>query len=532
MAPRRRSASNKSDEVDDNIVEGTRRGRRSSRSASPQVKRSILKSSSRSPTPKSSSSSAKKGIRFTAEVIQKHQAENGVDDDFEYEFGGTPGALGIIFGLPLVIYLLYFLSSKDYECLMTSNLINLDFDWKNFVENIVPHNFNEYYTYKSLQIYLAWMLFQVILERILPGERVVGVKPYELIYYMSGHLQFWLSIMLLVFGNFSITELSKGTDAFKGWDAVYVVNSISSFDLSILYDEYLGLITASCIFSFVLSIYLYISSFMKDGNGEEKVLAHGGNTGKCIYDFFIGRELNPRLFNNSLDLKEFCELRPGLIGWCILNIGMAYKQCQLKGYVSFSMVLVVLYQGGYVWDALYNERAILTTMDITTDGFGYMLAFGDLAWVPFIYSLQARYLVEYDPNLSYMELIIISLLHFLGLYIFRKSNSEKDAFRRDPDSSANAHLKYMPTKRGTKLLVSGWWGMARKINYTGDWIITFAWCLLCGYDSPIPYFQALYFLILLIHRADRDDKMCAEKYGDDWEEYKRKVPYMFIPYVI
>ena len=40
--------------------------------------------------------------------------------------------------------------------------------------------------------------------------------------------------LLLVFGNFSITELSKGTDAFKGWDAVYVVNSISSFDLSIL----------------------------------------------------------------------------------------------------------------------------------------------------------------------------------------------------------------------------------------------------------------------------------------------------------
>ena len=37
-----------------------------------------------------------------------------------------------------------------------------------------------------------------------------------------------------------------------------------------------------------------------------------------------------------------------------------------------------------------TEQAILTTMDITTDGFGYMLAFGDLAWVPFTYSLQAR----------------------------------------------------------------------------------------------------------------------------------------------
>ena len=34
------------------------------------------------------------------------------------------------------------------------------------------------------------------------------------------------------------------------------------------------------------------------------------------------------------------------------------------------MVLLCLFQGAYVWDALYNERAILTTMDITTDGCG------------------------------------------------------------------------------------------------------------------------------------------------------------------
>jgi hypothetical protein len=32
-----------------------------------------------------------------------------------------------------------------------------------------------------------------------------------------------------------------------------------------------------------------------------------------------GRELNPRI--GSLDLKEFCELRPGLIGWVVLNLG-------------------------------------------------------------------------------------------------------------------------------------------------------------------------------------------------------------------
>ena len=67
-----------------------------------------------------------------------------------------------------------------------------------------------------------------------------------------------------------------------------------------------------------------------------------------------------------------------------------------------------------MWDALYQEQAILTTMDITTDGFGFMLVFGDMSWVLFLYSLQARYLVDHDPNLSIYTLVIIPLINFLG----------------------------------------------------------------------------------------------------------------------
>lgn len=55
---------------------------------------------------------------------------------------------------------------------------------------------------------------------------------------------------------------------------------------------------------------------------------------------------------------------------------------------------VCLFHLIYVMDGLWYEPAILTTMDITTDGFGFMLAFGDIAWVPFTYSLQARYLAD------------------------------------------------------------------------------------------------------------------------------------------
>jgi len=83
------------------------------------------------------------------------------------------------------------------------------------------------------------------------------------------------------------------------------------------------------------------------------------------------------------------------------------------------MVAVVGGQLLYVWDALYNEQAILTTMDITTDGFGFMLAFGDLAWVPFTYSLQARILVDHDPRLPAPAVAAIAALGALGYVVFR-----------------------------------------------------------------------------------------------------------------
>ena len=171
-------------------------------------------------------------------------------------------------------------------------------------------------------------------------------------------------------------------------------------------------------------------------------------------------------------------------------------------------------------------------MDITTDGFGFMLAFGDLSWVPFTYSLQARYLASYDAGLSTLSLMMITLLHFTGYVVFRGANSQKDSFRRDPQTAIDKGTTYLQTKRGTKLITSGFWGAARKVNYTGDWLMGLSWCLLCGFGSPIPYFYATYFLVLLIHRALRDDHACAEKYGADWPRYKEKVPCMFVPGVV
>ena len=205
------------------------------------------------------------------------------------------------------------------------------------------------------------------------------------------------------------------------------------------------------------------------------------------------------------------------------------------------------------------EHAMLTTIDVTTDGFGFMLAFGDLVWLPFIYSLQARYLAVHPVELGIAGIAGVLAVQGFGYWIFRSANNEKNRFRTNPKHPMVAHLQFIQTKAGSKLLTSGWWGTARHINYLGDWIMGWSYCLptgIAGYvmtqnnvfssstsDSKvlqgeargwgmlITYFYLLYFAVLLVHREMRDDEKCLRKYGKDWEEYKRKVPYRLVPYI-
>lgn len=417
--------------------------------------------------------------------------------DFHYEFGGPAGAVGTMLGLPFAILALASLCNAEY-CIKASNFAE--------ILDHVP-TAAQLYNVEAIYVFLGWFGFQVVLERILPGKDVQGnvlSDGTRLTYRLSGHLQFWVSLAVVL-------ALHHYTDI--------------GFDLTWVYFNYVQLATASIIFSAILSVVVYAMSF-----APGIMLAEGGDSGNPVYDFFIGRALNPRI--GSLDLKQFCELRPGLIGWAVINLAMVHQEYATKGFVSTPMILVNLFQALYVWDALFQEQAILSTMDITTDGFGYMLVFGDLAWVPFTYGIQAHYLVDHTPAISSIALAAIVCVNIFGFMVFRGSNGQKDQFRRDPTHPSVAHLRTMETRRGRKLLISGWWGMARKINYTGDWIMGLSWCAYCGFDDIIPFWYCIYFAGLLAHRAWRDDEMCAKKYGGDWAKYKKEVPSVFFPGII
>ena len=81
-------------------------------------------------------------------------------------------------------------------------------------------------------------------------------------------------------------------------------------------------------------------------------------------------------------------------------------------------------------------------------------------------------------ELSSMAIAGIVALKAVGYIIFRSSNSQKDAYRRDPQHPSVRHLRTLPTATGRRLLVSGWWGTARHINYLGDWLMGCGslWC--------------------------------------------------------
>jgi protein-S-isoprenylcysteine O-methyltransferase Ste14 len=196
------------------------------------------------------------------------------------------------------------------------------------------------------------------------------------------------------------------------------------------------------------------------------------------------------------------------------------------------MILVCAFHFLYVADYYFHEKAILSTMDIKHENFGWMLCWGDYPWVPFTYTLQTMYLVEHTHDLPWYATVGIVALNMAGYFLFRAVNSQKDRFRDDPEAPIwGRKPEYIRTKRGTLLLTSGYWGIARHLNYMGDIMLGLAWCLPCGFGHLLPYFYSVYFTWLLIHRQWRDDKMCKAKYGADWDEYCKKVRWKIVPYV-
>lgn len=476
----------------------------------------------------------------------------------------------ISFGLPIGCYAFAFLCNDVSGCPAPSLLSPtklFESGWNNALETLAREvgwpGFAGLINTQAVLGTLAWYGISLLLYVLLPAEEVEGTELRSggrLRYRFNGeqYLPGWKRQRKQYSTDHSNTAFLSAITIFVVLAAGSIVQGPRFAVWTFIDHNYIQLLTCNIIIAYALAIWVYVRSFsVKAGNGEMRELAAGGHSGNIIYDWYIGRELNPRCtipFFGEIDIKSFMELRPGMIGWMVLDFAWMAKQYRSYGYVTDSMLMVTISQSVYILDALFNEPAILTTMDLTTDGFGFMLSFGDLVWVPFIYTIQARYLAVHPIMLGPTYMAAILAVQGIGYYIFRASNNEKNRFRTDPSDPRVAHLEYIETASGSRLLTSGWWGTARHINYLGDWFMSWAYCLptlAAGYrltdsllwpgtrivsvegmkwwGTPITYFYMLYFAILLIHREGRDEAKCKRKYGKDWERYCEKVRWRILP---
>jgi Delta24(24(1))-sterol reductase len=432
----------------------------------------------------------------------------------EYEFGGPIGAFFIILFSHLLVYYLWICLTYYNGALTYPNSLSDIIPFLSRMTNHIVEGAS--FTFKALFIYTGFIVFQFLLAKTFPGIKVKGLPiPTEnnkqLTYLCNGVLSWYATIAFAIFLNFT-----------------------GIFRLSTLADNMGNLITVGMIIANLLALILFINSSI-----SKKKLETSSN---IIYDFFMGKILNPRLF--GVDLKLFSEIRIPWILLFFLTLSAAAKQYDMYQTVSMPMIFMIVAHGLYANACMKGEECIPTTWDIFQEKFGWMLIFWNYVGVPFVYCFQSFYILKNNPQHSSIYMLAVFSLLLLAYYVWDTANSQKNRFRmqlRKTYIKRNAfpqlpwgtlkNPKYLKTLSGDYLLIDGWYRYGRKIHYTADTVMAITWGLSCGFSNFLPYLYPIFFILMITHRYQRDLKRCSNKYGLDWERYCKTVPYKFIPFV-
>ncbi|MBT9555604.1 MAG: hypothetical protein IV100_06215 [Myxococcales bacterium] len=344
----------------------------------------------------------------------------------------------------------------------------------------------------GLGVMIAFSGFLLALTRFLPGRTHLGAPLPDgtrVAYPMNGAPTFFITVAAYI-----------GLGAAGVFDPVWPIRHF--FDLLI----------GANLFSVLLSAILW-------WRGPERKLH------TPIIGFWLGAELNPRWFD--VDLKVF-SYRPSLIGLELLVIAFGFAELQQNGSISLAMWLFQAFWFFYLAMTFLFEHGMLSMFDVIEERFGFMLVFGDYGLVPFFYCIGGFAILTRPEPLSVGAAVVITLLFAFGYWVFRGANGQKNQFKADPTRPIWGKA---PETVGGRLLVSGFWGIGRKLNYTGEILAYVAIALTTGFHSPWPYALPLWLLSLLLHRAHRDDKRCRAKYGALWEAYCARARFRMFPFI-
>ena len=292
--------------------------------------------------------------------------------------------------------------------------------------------------------------------------------------------------------------------------------------LSTVHQLFWALFVIANVFAFATTVALFAVGRRRQASAAD---SEQRGIQALARDLFFGVESDPRWLGLSLKMFSY---RPSLIGLMLINLSFAVHQYETHGTVSVAMVLYQIFTFSYVFNYFHFERGMLFTWDVSAERFGWMLVWGDYVLVPFFYSLPGWYLVDPGEPLSTGSIVGLAALYAFGFWLFRGANEQKHRFKLD--TSAKIWGRPAESMEG-RLLVSGFWGICRHLNYTGEICIYVAFTMTTGFDSAVPYLVPAWLVGLLVHRAWRDERRCRAKYGELWTRYTQRARYQMVPFL-
>ena len=256
-------------------------------------------------------------------------------------------------------------------------------------------------------------------------------------------------------------------------------------------------------------------------------------TGKgLLADLFLGRAENPQWLGGRIDAKMWLYL----IGATLLGLNL--YAFAMHHYLTFpddpspGVTLYVALFTFFIGEYLFFERVHLYTYDFFAERVGFKLGWGCLLFYPYFYGIGLwSEAAEPNPHAPAAMLAAAAALFFLGWSLARGANMQKYFFKRDPAAKFLGLIAPQALTGGEhKLLVNGFWGVARHVNYLGEFLMAIGLTLALGHpDHIVPWLYPLYYVALLVPRQIDDDRRCAQKYGALWSEYVKRVPYRIVP---
>ncbi len=250
-------------------------------------------------------------------------------------------------------------------------------------------------------------------------------------------------------------------------------------------------------------------------------------------DFFFGRALNLQWKGGRIDAKMWLYL----VGAILLELNVlsfaGHHHLTFGTDVSPGIILSGAMLTFFIFDYLTFEHVHLYTYDLFAERVGFKLGWGCLAFYPFFYATPLWATVDLPNPQTPTYVLVIAAVLFLGSWsLARGANLQKYFFKKDPNRKFLGIQPETISDGNKSLLVSGFWGLSRHINYLGEIGMAIAIVIAVGYPYLAwPWIYPLYYIALLVPRQMDDDTRCRLKYGALWAQYEKKVRYRIIPFI-